>query len=49
MAIYAIVGGQTAWLLRPYIGDPRDEHIPWLASERQEGGVGHAIWDALEP
>ena len=45
VAVYLVVGGQTAWLLRPYIGDPRDESVPVLAS-RHEGGVAGALFES---
>lgn len=34
----SVVGGQCAWILRPYIGRPSDASVPFLVS-RKEGGV----------
>jgi hypothetical protein len=47
VCVYAVVGAQTAWLLRPYIGDPRDREVPTLVLERKEGGVLRALQEAL--
>ncbi len=47
MAIYLIVGAQAAWLLRPYIGDPRDENVPTFAADRKEGGLIRALRSTL--
>ena len=38
-ALFAGVAAQSAWLLRPYIGDPRDEDVPLFVQGRIEGGV----------
>ncbi|MCA9620982.1 MAG: hypothetical protein KC731_18295 [Myxococcales bacterium] len=38
-AVFLVAGAQTAWVLRPYLGDPRDEVVPVLVSDRVEGGV----------
>jgi hypothetical protein len=38
-ALFAAVAAQSAWILRPYIGDPRDESVPLMAQGRIEGGV----------
>lgn len=38
MAVLLLGGGQTAWVLRPYLGDPERPAVPFLASER-EGGL----------
>jgi 4-amino-4-deoxy-L-arabinose transferase-like glycosyltransferase len=37
--LFLIVGAQSAWLLRPFIGDPRDAKIPLFAHGRREGGL----------
>jgi len=42
VAVFLAVGGQTAWILRPYIGEPSDAVVPLFVS-RQEGGVADAL------
>jgi hypothetical protein len=42
VAVFAIVGGQTAWVFRPYIGQPSDAHVP-LFVHRVEGGVARVL------
>jgi hypothetical protein len=42
VAVFAIVGGQTAWVLRPYIGQPSDAHVP-LFVHRVEGGLARVL------
>jgi hypothetical protein len=37
--LFAAVAAQSAWILRPYIGDPRDDRVPLFAQGRVEGGV----------
>jgi hypothetical protein len=39
VALFLVAGAQTAWLLRPFLGDPSDARPPLLAQGRQEGGV----------
>jgi hypothetical protein len=46
--VYTVVAAQAAWLLRPYIGDPRDDEVPTFAMDRREGGVVEALRGALE-
>ncbi|MEZ4220392.1 MAG: hypothetical protein R3B13_05630 [Polyangiaceae bacterium] len=45
--VSAVIAAQSAWVLRPYIGDPRDTHAPLLAHGRLEGGVLGALADDL--
>ena len=45
IVVFALVGGQTAWLLRPYLGDPSDDVVPALAHGRMEGGLLGALWN----
>ena len=47
VAVYAVVAAQSAWLLRPYIGDPRDREVPVFAASRLEGGVIEALRGSL--
>jgi hypothetical protein len=37
--LFLIAGAQTAWLLRPYLGDPGDTQVPLFAQGRREGGL----------
>jgi hypothetical protein len=40
-AVFLCVGGQSAWLLRPYLGRPADPEVPFLRP--MEGGFADAI------
>ncbi len=42
---FLVIGAQTAWLCRPYLGDPRDETVPLFAHGRVEGGLFGALAD----
>ena len=42
VATFLVVGGQTAWILRPYLGQPSDNVVPFLVA-RKEGGVADAL------
>lgn len=44
--LFLIVGAQSAWLLRPFIGDPRDAQIPLFAHGRREGGLVGSLMGA---
>lgn len=46
IAVFAIAGAQSAWLLRPYLGDPSDTRPPLFAQGRIEGGLLGALLDA---
>jgi hypothetical protein len=37
--LFLVSGAQSAWLLRPYLGDPRDAEVPLFAQGRREGGL----------
>ena len=43
VALFLVAGAQTAWLFRPYIGDPEDRRVPLFAQGRIEGGVLGAL------
>ncbi len=43
---FLLVGGQCAWLLRPYLGDPADRVVPFIAIGAEGGGVAGALWRA---
>ncbi len=45
VGVFALFGAQTAWLLRPYLGDPRDATVPTFAHGRTEGGVYGALFE----
>ncbi len=36
IAIFFAVGGQTSWILRPYLVRPRTEHAPFTPAPREE-------------
>lgn len=42
--VFMVAGAQTAWVLRPYLGDPRDREVPVLVAGRVEGGVWRSLW-----
>lgn len=46
--LFLIVGAQSAWLLRPFIGDPRDAEVPLFAHGRREGGLVGSLWGTGE-
>ena len=46
--LFLIVGAQSAWLLRPFIGDPRDAEVPLFAHGRREGGLVGRLWGTGE-
>jgi hypothetical protein len=48
VGLFLIVGAQSAWLLRPYLGDPGDARVPVFAHGRREGGVVHVLLDSIE-
>jgi hypothetical protein len=37
--LFLVVGGQSAWLLRPYLGNPGDRNVPMFAHGRHQGGL----------
>jgi hypothetical protein len=43
VAVFLLVGGQSAWILRPYIGMPGQDDVPMFTRER-EGGVAYQLW-----
>ena len=43
VALFLLVGAQAAWVLRPFLGDPRDDEVPLFAQGREEGGVLGAL------
>ncbi len=45
IAVFGAVGVQSAWLLRPFLGDPRDTAVPVFAHGRVEGGIVGALFD----
>jgi hypothetical protein len=46
VGIFLMVGGQTAWILRPYLGTPGVAQTPLFTSER-EGGVAVQLLKSL--
>jgi hypothetical protein len=45
MAVFFMVGGQTAWILRPYLVRPRTENIPFLRA--REGSFVESMLTSL--
>jgi len=45
VGLFLIVGAQSAWLLRPFIGDPHDANVPLFAHGRREGGLVGSLLD----
>jgi hypothetical protein len=45
VALFLLVGAQAAWVLRPFLGDPRDTQVPLFAQGRREGGLLGALLD----
>jgi hypothetical protein len=37
--LFLVVGGQSAWLLRPYLGNPGERQVPIFSQGRQQGGL----------
>jgi len=44
LVIYAVVGAQMGWILRPFIGDP---HRPFQLFRERQGNFFIAVWDAF--
>jgi hypothetical protein len=47
VVVFSVAGAQSAWVLRPYIGDPRDRNVPVLAHGVEHGGVAGALFESL--
>ena len=41
--VFCLVGGQAAWLLRPYLGEPSDPRPPFIVTGPENGGVAGAL------
>ena len=39
--VFFAVGGQTAWIMRPYLGRPSQDHVPFVRAT--EGGFADAV------
>lgn len=46
VGLYLLAGGQTAWILRPYLGRPESKTVPFLTREK-EGGLADAVWTSV--
>jgi hypothetical protein len=42
LAVFAVVGGQTSWLLRPFLVRPKTTHVPFVRPI--EGDLLDAVW-----
>jgi hypothetical protein len=47
VAVFLVVGGQTAWILRPYLGTPGHQEITFFTREH-EGGLAYQLWVSME-
>jgi hypothetical protein len=47
VSIFLLAGGQTAWVLRPYIGLPGRSGDIALFTREREGGLVYQLWVAL--
>ena len=43
IGVFLLVGGQSAWILRPYIGTPGRDEIT-LFTREHEGGLAYQLW-----
>ena len=43
-----VAGAQSAWLLRPYLGDPHDARVPLFAQGRRGDGLLDALGRSLQ-
>jgi hypothetical protein len=43
VGVFLVIGAQSAWLARPYLGDPSDRNVPLFAHGREEGGLVGAL------
>jgi hypothetical protein len=46
VGVFLLAGGQTAWVLRPYIGLPERERATVLFTREREGGLVYQLWIA---
>jgi hypothetical protein len=46
LGVFLVIGGQTAWILRPYIGTPGREEVTFFTRER-EGGLAYQLLVSL--
>jgi hypothetical protein len=42
LGVFLVIGGQTAWILRPYLGTPGREEVTFFTRER-EGGLAYQL------
>lgn len=46
VAVFLFIGGQTAWILRPYLGTPGHDEIT-LFTQEHEGGLAYQLYVSL--
>jgi len=46
VGVFLVVGGQMAWILRPYLGTPGRDEIT-LFTREHEGGVAYQLWTSM--
>jgi hypothetical protein len=45
VGIFLLIGAQTSWILRPYIGTPGQETV--LFTREREGGLVVQLWQSV--
>jgi len=45
--VFGLVGAQMAWIMRPFIGDPRAKEFVWFR-DRGESNFFQAVWHAIQ-
>jgi hypothetical protein len=46
IGLFLLVGGQTGWVLRPYLGRPDHQNVPFIVWGPEDGGVIGALWES---
>lgn len=46
IGVFLLVGGQTGWVLRPYLGRPDHRTVPLFVAGPEDGGVIGALWES---
>jgi hypothetical protein len=47
VGVFLVVGGQAAWVLRPYLGTPGQDAVVLFTRER-EGGMAYQVWKSAD-
>ena len=46
IGVFLLVGGQTGWVLRPYLGRPDHRTVPFIVWGPEDGGLAGALWES---